>query len=79
MAMAVVLCLLHSIDLIRHGLYIFSFVRGYLLDALVLPMDVLPVGHGGLVFAFVRNIHLVQLSLVASCSVLPEMREELER
>lgn len=53
MAMTVVLCFLHGIDLIRHGLDIFCFIWRDLLHALVLPMDVLSIGHGGLVCGFV--------------------------
>lgn len=53
MAMAVILCFLHGIDLVRHGLNIFCLVWRDLLNALVLPMNVFPVGHGDLVFGFV--------------------------
>lgn len=52
-AMAVVLCLLHGIDLVCHGLNVLGLVWGNLLHALVLPVNVLPLGHGRLVFAFV--------------------------
>ena len=52
-AMAVVLCLLHGIDLVCYGLNVLGLVWGNLLNALVLPVNVLPVGHSRLVFAFV--------------------------
>lgn len=45
MAMAVVLCLLHGIDLVRHSLDILRLVWRDLLNPLVLPVDVLPVGY----------------------------------
>lgn len=53
MAMAVVLCLLYSIDLVCHGLDILCLVWRDLLNALVLPVDIFPISHYGLVFAFV--------------------------
>ena len=53
MTMAVVLCLLHGIDLVSHGLNILCFIWWDLLHALILPTDVFPIGHGDLVFAFV--------------------------
>ena len=63
MSMAVVLSLLHGIDLIGHSLDVLGFVGWDLLDALVLPMDVLPVGHGILVFSFVRDVHHCSIDL----------------
>ena len=66
MAMAVVLSLLHGIDLVSHSLDILGLVWWYLLDALILPMDVFPHGHCGLVFVFIRDIHFVVLSLRGS-------------
>ena len=53
MAMTVVLRLLHSIDLVCHGLNVLGLVWRNLFDTLVLPMDIFPISHGGLVFAFV--------------------------
>ena len=52
-AMAVVLRLLHGIDLIRHGLDILCFIWRDLLNAFILPVDILPISHYGLVFAFI--------------------------
>ena len=77
MTMAVVLCFLHSIDLVCHGLDVLGFVWWDFLDALVLPMDVFPVGHCGLVFAFVRYLHLVVLSSMASSFVHPGEEEKI--
>ena len=53
MAVAIVLCLLHGIDLIRHSLDILCLVWRDLLNALVLPVDVFPIRHFILVFAFI--------------------------
>lgn len=53
MAMAIILCFLHSIDLVCHGLNVLSFVGWDLFNALVLPMNVFPAGHGAVVFAFI--------------------------
>ena len=53
MAMAVVLCLLHGIDLVCHSLYVLGLIWWNFFNTLVLPMNIFPIGHGGLVFAFV--------------------------
>lgn len=78
MAMAVILCFLHSIDLVCHGLNILSFVGRDFFNALVLPMNVFPAGHGGLVFAFIRYFHIVVLTPVTYCSVRLGEKEGLE-
>ena len=62
MAMAVVLCFLHRIDHICHSLDIFRLVGWDLLDAIVLPVDVFPIGHGILAFAFVCDLHAVAMA-----------------
>ena len=51
--MAVVLGLLDGIDLVGHGLDILCLIWRDLLNALVLPVDVLPVDHCNLIFASV--------------------------
>ena len=53
MTMRIVLCLLHGIDLISYSLDVLGFVGWDLLDSLILPMNVFPVGHCGLIFSFV--------------------------
>ena len=53
MAVAVVLCLLHGVNLVRHSLNILCLIGRDFLDALVLPMDVFPVRHCIMIFAFV--------------------------
>lgn len=79
MAMAIVLGLLHGIDLVRHSLDILCLVWRDLLNALVLPMDVLPLGHCNLIFGFVCDFHLVVLIWVPSYSVYLEKKKQLER
>jgi len=56
--MLVVLSLLHVVDHVCNGLDVFCLVRRDLLNGLILPMDVFSVGHGVLVFGFVRDIHV---------------------
>lgn len=53
MTMAVVLRLLYSIDLVCHNLNILGLVWWNLFDALVLPVNIFPIGHGGLVLVCV--------------------------
>lgn len=48
--MHVVLGFLYVVDHVCHSLYIFDLIRCYLLDPLVLPLNVLPVGHSLLIF-----------------------------
>lgn len=77
MAMAVILCFLYSIDLVCHGLNVLSFVGRDLFNALVLPMNVFPAGHGGLVFAFIRYLRIVLLRPVTYGSVCPGEKKGL--
>ena len=56
-SVGVVLGFLHRIDHVCHRLNIFGLVGRDLLHALALPGQVFAIGHGGLVFCFVGDVH----------------------